>query len=87
MHQQISHPPAPRPVTIEVDGEPQGIVVPARGGGAVSCRPAAGLPARWGAVRLRRSGTNCARRNGPQSSRGIPLTAIVRSAESASAIS
>lgn len=28
-HQTISRPPAPRPVTIEVDGEPLGVVVPA----------------------------------------------------------
>ncbi len=29
MHQTISRPPASRPVAIEVDGEPIGVVVPA----------------------------------------------------------
>lgn len=28
-HQTISRPPAPKPVAIEVDGEPLGVVVPA----------------------------------------------------------
>jgi hypothetical protein len=28
-HQSISRPPAPRPIAIEVDGEPLGVVVPA----------------------------------------------------------
>lgn len=28
-HQSISRPPTPRPIAIEVDGEPLGVVVPA----------------------------------------------------------
>ena len=32
MHQHISPPPARRPITIEVDGEPQGVVIPAAAG-------------------------------------------------------
>jgi len=31
-HEILSRPPAPRPVAIEVDGEPLGIVVPADAG-------------------------------------------------------
>ena len=31
-HEFLSRPPAPRPVAIEVDGEPLGIVVPADAG-------------------------------------------------------
>ena len=28
-HQSFDRPPAPRPITIEIDGEPLGVVVPA----------------------------------------------------------
>ena len=31
-HQSLSRPPSTRPVAIEVDGEPLGVVVPAEGG-------------------------------------------------------
>jgi hypothetical protein len=31
-HQTITRPPAPRPVAIEIDGEPLGIVVPSEAG-------------------------------------------------------
>ena len=32
MHHQSSDPPALRPVTLEVDGEPQGVAIPAEAG-------------------------------------------------------